>query len=277
MRCPGPGSPSLQHSHEPRRPGRRQVRSRTRRRDDGERQLGGLRQLPHRGQPQDVPGRRLRRPPAGAAGPGDVARRPGRRRVPLLRHPGRGDVGRLDRPPGDGQRDGGRPDQGLRGRGGAAETTKISFRREDFLRLLAGKEAFTLAVELEKRPASPGPSDDFVLTRVATSSNLSLAPGLEVARPGAVLPVQHPHEAPRPDRLDGRPGRVRCRRALAGRAADPAAGRVTTSAHRGPTGGGGPSPERALSGARLVRVASDRLPIYPSERTGRHSCPDVER
>ena len=60
---------------------------------------------------------------------------------------------------------------------GDVDTTKLEIGLDALHKLLDGKDNFTLAIELEKRPTHPGESDDFVLTRIATSANLSVALG----------------------------------------------------------------------------------------------------
>lgn len=60
---------------------------------------------------------------------------------------------------------------------GDVDTTKLDVALETLVKLLGGKDYFSLAIELEKRHATPGMADDFVLTRIATSASLSLALG----------------------------------------------------------------------------------------------------
>ena len=63
------------------------------------------------------------------------------------------------------------------GEAGMAGTSKIEVRRDDLLQILGGEDNFTLAIEYEKQPATPGLGDDFVLTRIATSETLSVTLG----------------------------------------------------------------------------------------------------
>ena len=63
------------------------------------------------------------------------------------------------------------------GTSGTAETMKVEVKLNDLVRLLDGQDHFTLAVEYEKQPATPGQGDDFVLTRIATSETLSVTLG----------------------------------------------------------------------------------------------------
>ena len=63
------------------------------------------------------------------------------------------------------------------GTSGTAETMRIEIKLEEFLRILDGKDNFTLAIEYEKQPSMPGLGDDFVLTRIATSETISVALG----------------------------------------------------------------------------------------------------
>ena len=63
------------------------------------------------------------------------------------------------------------------GMAGTAETVKLEVKLDDLLMLLDQKDNFTLAIEYEKQPAMPGLGDDFVLTRIATSENLSVTLG----------------------------------------------------------------------------------------------------
>ncbi len=65
----------------------------------------------------------------------------------------------------------------ISGTAGSAETTKLEVKRDDLLRLLDGKDNFTLAIEYEKQHEMPGLGDDFVLTRISTSENLSVTLG----------------------------------------------------------------------------------------------------
>ena len=60
---------------------------------------------------------------------------------------------------------------------GNTETIKLEIKRDDLLKLLSEKDNFSLGIELEKRHATPGISDDFVLTRIATSASLSVTLG----------------------------------------------------------------------------------------------------
>ena len=60
---------------------------------------------------------------------------------------------------------------------GDADTTKLDVTLDVLHKLLGQKDNFSLAIELEKRPATPGLSDDFVLTRFATSANFAVALG----------------------------------------------------------------------------------------------------
>ena len=62
---------------------------------------------------------------------------------------------------------------------GLAETIKLEVKKDDLLRLLNGKDNFTLAIEYEKQAAVHGLGDDFVLTRIATSESLSVSLGWE--------------------------------------------------------------------------------------------------
>lgn len=60
---------------------------------------------------------------------------------------------------------------------GLPDTVKIEVSSDDLRRLLDGKDNFTLVIEYEKHPTIPGLGDDFVLTRIATSENWSVALG----------------------------------------------------------------------------------------------------
>ena len=60
---------------------------------------------------------------------------------------------------------------------GRVELTTLEVKKEDFLKLLNQKENFTLEIELERQAANPGLADDFVLTRIATSTNLVIVLG----------------------------------------------------------------------------------------------------
>ena len=51
---------------------------------------------------------------------------------------------------------------------GREELFEISYPKADFLALLGGSDSFTLQVELERRSASVGFADDFVLSRIST-------------------------------------------------------------------------------------------------------------
>ena len=63
------------------------------------------------------------------------------------------------------------------GTAGTSETMKLEVKRDDLLKILNEKDNFTLAIEYEKQLGMPGLGDDFVLTRIATSENLSVALG----------------------------------------------------------------------------------------------------
>ena len=62
---------------------------------------------------------------------------------------------------------------------GNADTVRLDVKHDDLMRILDGKDNFTLTIELEKRHATPGISDDFVLTRISTSVGFSVALGWE--------------------------------------------------------------------------------------------------
>ena len=60
---------------------------------------------------------------------------------------------------------------------GMAETVKLDIKQDDLLKLLGGDDNFSLAIEYEKHATAAGMGDDFVLTRIATSENLSVSLG----------------------------------------------------------------------------------------------------